>query len=126
MKIFNGKSTSDKTQRSQTSDQSTRALGSTEFNDYRIHSAFRGKFKVRHKSFLLLRRRTGRGNELIKINPACNTSGSSNESLHEVLKAELPGIGNLNGSQLLLSHLLTVDANQRQGNISATPRRGLL
>src|SRR3954470_11911095 len=51
MKIFDDKSSSDKTQRSQTSDQSTRALGSTEFKGYKIHSAFRGKFKVKHESF---------------------------------------------------------------------------
>src|SRR3954464_9003160 len=79
--------------RSQTSDQSTRALGSTEFNDYKIHSAFRGKFKVKHQSFLLLRRRTGRSGELVQVDPVCNTGGGGNKSLHEVLKAEFPGIG---------------------------------
>src|SRR4051812_14620115 len=110
--------------RSQTTDQSTRALGSTEFNDYKIHSASRGKFKVKHQSFLLLRRRTGRGNELIQVDPVCNMSGSGYESLHEVLKAELPGVGNLDGSQLLFSHLFAMDAYQRQSDISATPCGG--
>src|SRR3954471_3645083 len=62
-----------RSKRSQTTDQSTRAHGSTEFNDYRIHSAFRGKFKVKHRSFLLLRWRTGRGDEVVQVDPVCNT-----------------------------------------------------
>src|SRR3954467_13659255 len=37
----------------------------------------------------------------------------------------LPGIGNLEGGQLLFSRLLAVDTNQRQSNIGTTPGRRL-
>src|SRR3954465_1012 len=49
----------------------------------------------------------------------------SNEGLHEVLEIMLPGIGNLEGGQLLFSRLLAVDTNQRQSNIATTPGRRL-
>ena len=100
-----------KPKRSQTSGQSNRALSSTEFNGYKIHSAFRGKFKVELKSFSLLRWRTGRGDELVQVDPVCNTGGSSDESLHEILKVVLSGIGNLDGGQLLFSRLLAMNAD---------------
>ena len=78
------------------------------------------------KSFSLLRWRTGRGDELVQVDPVCNTSGSSDESLHEVLKVVLPGIGNLDGGQLFLSRLLAMDADQRQSDISTTSSRRFL
>ena len=71
-------------------------------------------------------RRTGRGDELVQVDPVCNASGSSNESLHEVLKVVLPGIGNLDGDQLFFSCLLAVDADQRQSDVSATSSRRFL
>ena len=78
------------------------------------------------KSFSLLRWRTRRGDELVQVDPVCNTGGSSDESLHEILKVVLPGIGNLDGGQLFLSRLLAMDADQRQSHISATPSRRIL
>ena len=68
---------------------------------------------MKHESFSLLGRRTGRGDELIQVDPVGNTGGSGDESLHEVLKVVLPGIGNLDGGQLFFSRLLAVDADQR-------------
>ena len=82
---------------------------------YRLqnHSAFRGKFKTKHRSFLLLGWRTGRRDELVQVDSVSNPSGSSNEGLHERLEVMLLGIGHLEGRQLFLSRILAVNTDQR-------------
>jgi len=86
----------------------------------------RGKFKVRHRIFLLLKWRTGGRDELVQVDSVSNPSGSSNEGLHERLEVMLLGIGHPDGRQLVLSHILAVNTYQGQSNISTTPGGRLL
>ena len=90
------------------------------------HSAFRGKFKAKHRSFLLLRWRTGGRDKLAQVNSVSNPIGSSNEGLHERLEVMLLGIGHLDGRQLVLSRIFAVNTYQGQSNISTTPGGRLL
>ena len=82
---------------------------------YRLqnHSAFRGKFKTKHRSFLLLRWRAGGRDELVQVDSVSNPSGSSNEGLHGRLEVMLLGIGHFDGRQLVLSRILAMNTDQR-------------
>ena len=115
-----------KPQKFQDEDKSTRASGLKEFNCYKNHSAFRGKFKARHKVCSLRRRRASRLDELVQVDSISNPSGSSNESFHEGLVVVPFRIGNLDRRQLLFSSFLAVDTNQLQSHISTASGKRIL
>ena len=77
------------------------------------HSTFQGKFKTKHRSFLLLRWRTRGRDKLVQVNSISNPSGSSNEGLHERFEVMLLGIGHPDGRQLVLSRILAMNTDQR-------------
>ena len=120
--IFNDKPSSDNILRIQ------KCSGIKPIKVYRLqnHSAFRGKFKAKNRSFLLLGWRTGRRDKLIQVDSISNPSGNNNEGLHERLEVMLLGIGHSDGRQLVLSSILAVNTYQGQSNISTTPGRRLL
>ena len=74
----------------------------------------------------LRRRRTGRLDELVQVDAIGDPSGCSNKSLHKRSEVMPLGVGDLDCCQLILSHLLEVDTNQRQSHISTTPGRRFL
>ena len=69
--------------------------------------------KVKHNVFRsLVRRRTGRIAETVKVYAICDASGGVKESIHEGLKSVPFGVSNLELRQLVFSDILAVHSNQ--------------
>ena len=69
----------------------------------------------------LRRRRAGRLDEFVQVDPVRNPSGSNNEGLHERLEVVLLGIGHFDGRQLVLSRILAMNTDQGQSNVGTAP-----
>ena len=79
-----------------------------------------------HKSLFTPQEEDWQVDELVQVDAVGDPSGYSNKSLHKRSKVMPLGVGDLHCCQLILSHLLAVDTNQRQSHISTTPGRRFL
>ena len=68
-------------------------------------------------------RRTGRGDELVQVDPVCNASGSVKKSVHEGLEGVPLCVSNLEQRQLVFFDVFEVHSDQGQRDISATASR---